>query len=337
MQSSPEFFALPVCDNAGCHREMENQRKNRTRRGRHALVSVSVFGLLAVAICLSQAPSAFGQIQSTISCPAGHGYWDILSVMMMDPGLASNNHMEGITNGLPSSYVYTMWDPSQTKLYYVKNPQGNPWDINLYDANYIYQWVTELDVWNGVNYWNDPTSCRKLNNGSQSTTSDFSMRWAARCAAPGGAESSFWNPPPPAQASNTNYLTYVGQVLQSQAQNLGYARLKLQKTDTMTITDNRANPPQSFSITTLPLQYTYSCSVSEQLNSCQFREVFDYGVDTGVNPVDNVKHSYGWVRWRYYTNLTLGDPDLPAIWVLSNTSTSDQLMPGQVNVNFQCF
>ena len=105
----------------------------------------------------------------------------------------------------------------------------------------------------------------------------------------------------------------------------------------MTITDNRANPPQSFSITTLPLQYTYSCSISGKADSCQFREVFDYGVDTGVNPVDNIKHSYGWVRWSYYVNSTLGNPDLPTAWVLSNTSTSDQLMAGQVNVNFQCF
>ena len=57
--------------------------------------------------------------------------------MMMDPGLAASYHMEGITNGLPSSYVYTIWDQSQSKVYYIKNPQGNPWDINLYDSNYI--------------------------------------------------------------------------------------------------------------------------------------------------------------------------------------------------------
>ena len=67
-----------------------------------------LFGLLAVTACLPLAPRAFGQIQSTISCPAGHGYWDVLSVMMMDPGLASSYHMEGITKGLPSSYIYTM-------------------------------------------------------------------------------------------------------------------------------------------------------------------------------------------------------------------------------------
>src|SRR5580698_11587172 len=184
---------------------------NETRIRRYALV----FGLLAVAACLGLSPSAFGQIQSTISCKSGHGYWDVLSVMMMDPGLASGYHMEGLTNNLPSSYVYTVWDQSEAKLYYVKNPQGNPWDINLYDSNYIYQWVTEIDDFNGINHWNDPTSCKKFNNGGQNSTSDFSMRWAARCAAPGGASSSFWNPPPPAQSNNTNYYTYVDKELQS--------------------------------------------------------------------------------------------------------------------------
>jgi hypothetical protein len=257
--------------------------------------------------------------------------------MMMDPGLASGYHMEGITNGLPSAYIYTIWDASSTKLYYVKNPQGNPWDINLYDSNYIYQWVTELDDWDGLNHWNDPTSCKKFNNGSEDSTADFSMRWAARCAAPGGNNSTFWNSPPPVQPNNTNYYTYLDQVLQPSAQNLEYSRLKVKDTGTMTITDNRANPPLSFSITTLPLQYTYSCSVSENLDSCQFREIFDYGLDTTVNPVDNIKHSYGWVRWKYYTNSTGGNPNVSAKWVLSNTSTTDQLMAGGVNLNFQCF
>jgi len=291
-------------------------------------------GLLLLVACFS---SAFGQIQSTIACAQGRGYWDVLSVMMMDPGLAAGYHMEGLTKGLPSSYIYTIWEENQSKVYYVKNPQGNPWDINLYDSNYVYQWVTELQTWNGKNHWNDPTSCKKFNNGSQNSTADFSMRWAARCAVPGGANSSFWNPPPTTQPNNTNYYTYVDEQLQSEPQNLGYSWLELKATGTIKITDNRAVPAKRFSITTMPLQYTYSCSVSGNINSCQSREVFDYGLDTNVNPVDNIKHSYGWVRWRYYVNSTGGNKNAPAIWVLSNTSTSDQLMPGQVNLNFQCF
>ena len=298
---------------------------------------VLVLGLLAVTACLPLAPGAFGQIQSTISCPAGHGYWDVLSVMMMDPGLASSYHMEGITKGLPSSYIYTVWDQSQAKLYYVKNPQGNPWDINIYDSSYIYQWVTELGSWKGVDHWNDPTSCKKFNNGSQKGGADFSMRWAARCASPGGENSSFWNSAPPAQANNTNYYTYVDQALQSPSQNLDYSLLELKPTRTMVITDHRAYPPRRFPITTLPLQYTYSCGVSGDVNSCKFREVFEYGLDTDVNPVDNIKHSYGWIRWRYYTNATGGNPKIAARWILANISTSNQLMPGQVSLVFQCF
>jgi hypothetical protein len=87
----------------------------------------------------------------------------------------------------------------------------------------------------------------------------------------------------------------------------------------------------------LPLQYTYSCSVSGNVNSCKFREVFDYGVDTTVNPVDNLKHSYGWVSWQYYTNSTFGNPEVAAKWVLANSSTSDHLMPGTAGIVFQCF
>ncbi len=293
--------------------------------------------VFALAAGLSLAPSGFGQIQSTTTCQSGRGLWDILSVMMMDPGLAANYHMEGVTNGLPSSYIYTMWDPSQSKVYYVKNPQGNPWDINLYDSNYIYQWVTELGTWNGVNHWNDASSCRKFNNGSENGGADLSMRWAARCAAPAGENGQFWNSPPAALPNNTNYVTYVDGTLQNRAQNLNYSRLKLVNTDTMNITDHRANPPREFSITILPLQYSYTCSVLGNARSCKSREVFDYGVDTEANPVDHVRHSYGWVRWRFYINSTKGNPDLPAVWVLQNTTTADQLMLGQVNINFRCF
>lgn len=283
----------------------------------------------------SQTPSNVkSDIQTTTSC--GQGSWDILSVMMMDSTLAANYHMEGLTNGAPSAYMYTIWAPDQSKVYYVKSPQGNPWDVNLYDSNYVYQWVTELQKWNNVNHWNDPKSCRKFNNGSNTASSNNSMRWASRCATPGGTGSSFWNSPS-AQPYNTNYYTYVDQMQQPAAQNLAYSQLALASTDTMSITDHRANPPKQFSVTIVPLQYTYSCTVSGNVNSCGSREVFDYGFDTTANPVDNVKHSYGWVRWQFYTNSTGGNPNAPANWTLVNQTVTDHLMQGTVNLDFQCF
>jgi hypothetical protein len=326
------FFQDFVC-NESDQREMRarSRRQNRIRR------FTTAFALIAFSACISLAPGAFAQIQSTTSCPAGHGYWDILSVMMMDPGLASAYHMEGITNGLPSSYVYTLWERGENKVYYTKNPQGNPWDINLYDSNFIYQWITELQEWDGVNHWNDPTSCRKFNNGSDTNLSDRSMRWAARCATPGSPNSSFWNPPPSTQPHNTNYYTYVGQKLEPPAQNLGYSLLQITSPESISIFDHRAVPPAEFSATTLPLVYTYSCGVSGNVNSCQSREIFEYAFDSDVNPVDKVKHSYGWVRWRLYSNSKAGNPKVAAVWVLKNTTTSNHLMSGQVEPNFQCF
>ncbi len=333
MAYSRDFCQHFSTDNFGGHREESNRVGHLARMGKY----VFIFGLLAVCAVPPLAPSAFGQAESTISCPAGRGYWDVLSVMMMDPGLASGYHMEGLTKGVPSAYIYTKWEPSESKVYYIKNPQGNPWDINLYDSNYIYQWVTELGTFKGVNHWNDPTSCKKFNNGSESNTGDRSMRWAARCAVPGGANSAFWNGPPSIQPHNTNYYTYVGQKQETPAQNLDYSLLELKAPGTIAIADHRAVPPKPFSITTLPLQYTYSCTVAGNVNSCKSREVFEYGVDTDVNPVDKIKHTYGWVRWRFYVNATGGKANVTPVWVLNNTSTSDQLMAGQISPNFQCF
>jgi hypothetical protein len=144
--------------------------------------------MLAAAISLPLASTSFSQIQSTTTCQSGRGLVDMLSVMMMDPGLAPNYHMEGITNGLPSAYIYTMWDPSQSKVYYVKNPQGNPWDVNLYDSNYIYQWVTELgDCERSESLERRQPVAGNSITAVRAATADLSMRWAARCAAPGGS------------------------------------------------------------------------------------------------------------------------------------------------------
>lgn len=112
----------------------------------------SVF-LTAISALILFSVGAVAQVQSTINCPSGQGYWDTLSVMMMDPKLAANNHMEGFNGNTPDAYIYTTWVSGQNKVYYVKNPQGNPWDINLYDyqpsipeQGFVYQWVTELDT-----------------------------------------------------------------------------------------------------------------------------------------------------------------------------------------------
>jgi hypothetical protein len=142
----------------------------------------------------------------------------------------------------------------------------------------------------------------------------------------------------PPQQYNTNYYIYLDKVIQNpNGSNVKNAQLALLPTNNnFTITDTRG--PKTFTITTLPLQYSYTCSVSGNINSCQFQEKFYYGLDTGVNPVDGLKHSYGWVSWEYYVNATGGNPNEPANWgTPQNTSTSNYLVTGTVQPNFQCF
>lgn len=305
------------------------------------LVVSTITAMLVGCLLLTQAASA--QIQSTISCPANQGYWDTLSVMMLDPGLAPNYHMEGYdSNNDPDAYIYTTWTPSENKVTYVKNPQGYPWDINLYDdqpslagLGYVYQWVTELN-------WSSDSQCKKFNNGSDSSTADDSFPWVARCAVPGGANSTFWNSPPPSQPYNSNYYTISDGTITNQ-QNLDYTLTDLLPTGTITLYDTRQSPTAQFSATAMPLQYNYTCYLQGNVNSCQSREVFVYAVDTNVNPVDNVKHSYGWVQWTLYNNTAYvlnQDPPPTANWVVSTTSPpslQNYLVKGQVPIQFDCF
>jgi hypothetical protein len=295
-------------------------------------------------------PNSFGQIQSTITCTSGN--WDVLSLMMMDPTLASSYHMEGdyASNGGPGSYMYTTWSQSENKVWYIKNPQGNPWDINLYDnqpsiasQGYVYQWVTELDNWptpTSTDYWGDPKSCKKFNNGFDNENnhdSDESFIWAPRCGVPDGANSSSWNPTPTQafQDYNSNYYVYIDQVMQSGSYNLDNALVELKGPGTIAIYWGGNNSTESWTANTISVQYTYTCS-QENVNYCTDREVFDYAYDANPNPQDQLKHSYGWVHWRHYKNSSA--PGDPANWgnpVAENTF--NHVVSGQTTANFQCF
>jgi hypothetical protein len=64
--------------------------------------------------------------------------YDMLAWMTMGPTLATDHHMSGTANP-----IYTSVQPD--RFYWTKTGQGYPWDIQLYDKNYIYLWVTELN------------------------------------------------------------------------------------------------------------------------------------------------------------------------------------------------
>lgn len=77
--------------------------------------------------------------------PVGKTYvattYDMLSWMTMSPTLSSDHHMAGTANPLFTS-------KTSSRMYWTKAMAGYPWDIQLYDKNYIYLWVTELDWMN---------------------------------------------------------------------------------------------------------------------------------------------------------------------------------------------
>jgi hypothetical protein len=146
--------------------------------------------------------NALAQIQSTITCPSNPpGQWDVLSVFVMDDSLNSAYHMEGQMLDGSSAYKFTTWKHTENKVDYVKTKAGHPWDIFLYDQQYIYHWITEAS--NGPGDWNNQYHYKKDNNGLGQPDSDYSFTWVARCAVPGS--SSFWITGDPAQ-KHTQHL-----------------------------------------------------------------------------------------------------------------------------------
>ena len=218
-----------------------------------------VFGSL-IGLLMLFASSAVAQIQYTITCPAGQ--WDVLSASVLDPELVGQHyHMQGSLNGTQTAYKFTTWIQNENKVYYVKNPQGYPWDVNLYDSNYIYQWITEVT-------WTDPYQYKKFNNGTGSPTADFSFRWAPRCGTPGS--SSMWNPPTPGVQNNSRFEIHPQNPTQQPSMSectlpykesyLGYTLLELKSVANFTIYDTRTSPATTVAAQDLPLQYTWGCS-----------------------------------------------------------------------------
>ena len=127
--------------------------------------------LLAVltACCLEALTGTnLAHAESTINCPSGT--YDMLDWMTLDSDLPVNSHMTGTANPL-----YT--DILSGKFYWTKGGAGGgagfPWDIQLYDNNFIYVWITEY-------WWNDPDSYK--------TFGTRNMPLTARCAKGGGPD-----------------------------------------------------------------------------------------------------------------------------------------------------
>jgi len=148
-----------------------NQCATRSRK-RTALSFTFLFTIAACSLTILAKPTP-ASAETTISCPPGT--YDMLDWMTMDSDLRSTYHMEGTRNP-----IYTVMESG--KFYWVKSGLGYPWDIQIYDNNYIYLSVTELS-------WTVPESYKKFTKN---------LKLVPRCAVAG-------NPGSTITVTNTNY------------------------------------------------------------------------------------------------------------------------------------
>jgi hypothetical protein len=108
-------------------------------------IRLSVLCLAAATVLLFAFTVRLAHAEQTINCRSGE--YDLLDWMSIDSDLCESHFMTG------SNPEYTLL--TSEKFYYTKGQAGYPWDINLFDNNYIYLWITEYN-------WNDPHTYKKF-------------------------------------------------------------------------------------------------------------------------------------------------------------------------------
>ena len=203
------------------------------------------FALLAVvAAWFGVLGHSLASAEATMSCPAGT--YDMLDWMTLDSNLRASYHMTGSANPL-----YTQIQPG--KFSWVKGGNGYPWDIQLYDNQYIYQWITEYS-------WNSPTTYKKFTNNTN-------MPFAPRCAK-GGFPGSTIKVPNTSYDIHTSCQSYTTHTLKMGINQLwGPYKISL-----------GGNLPGN--LPTLILSYRYNCDVS--YGNCGDKEEFYFAQRYGL-------------------------------------------------------
>jgi hypothetical protein len=184
--------------------------------------------------------------------------YDMLQWASLDHGLSSSYHFAGNANPL---YSNIQW--STDELFLVKGANGFPWDIDPYDNDFIYLWVTEYD-------WNDPTTYKGFVKP---------MPWMPRCIdIPhlGGTKISS------ILVADSDYNIYLAGCAKQPTQNLGHVVNEIWGPYQLTL--GGSLPANA---NTLELSYRYACDSS--YDSCTYKEVFDFQKGLGL------------VQWTYYT------------------------------------
>jgi len=182
--------------------------------------------------------------------------YDMLQWVSMDYALGSSYHFAGNANPLYSGIR------TSSELFLIKGRAGFPWDIDRYDADYIYLWTTEYE-------WNDPTTYKAFVKP---------MPWMPRCidipAQGGGKISSIL-------VADSDYNVYLTGCAQQPTQNLGYVANEVWGPYQLTFGGSLPG-----NANTLELSYRYTCD--SNYSNCTYKETFDF------------QKSLGLVQWTYY-------------------------------------
>jgi hypothetical protein len=216
--------------------------------------------------------------------------YDMLAWMTMDPTLASSHHMSGTANP-----VYT--NVASDRFFWTKTGQGYPWDIQLYDNNYIYLWVTELN-------WQNPSTYKVFHDP---VLGDYNLPLVPRFAQGGFPGSKVT-----VAASSSTYETH-SDCNTFITQKLGGVVNTVWGPYSETLGGDLPDNLQ-----TLVISYQYSCDSS--LQNCRNKEEF------------HVAKPYGLVKWQHQklqADGTYAPPD--------NVTYLNKVATGQVKPYTVCF
>ncbi len=244
--------------------------------------------LLALLVCLvgcgvnSTNPAA-PSLKPIANAASTTTSYDMLSWMTMRSDLGMDHHMAGTANPL---YTTVKWD----RFFWTKMAGGYPWDIQLFDKNYIYLWVTELD-------WQNPRTFKAFKS---SKAGKFNLPLVPRYAKGGYPGSSI-------KISDSTYeihsdcKTFV-------TKNLGHVINEVWGPYKESLGGQLPADLQ-----TLVISYRYSCDAN--YSSCKNKEEF------------HVAKPYGLVKWQHQALAADGTYDPPDNVTYFNKMASGQTTP----------
>jgi hypothetical protein len=271
-----------VSDGPHAVRGVTKLRPNRVSSGvKHSLV------LLALLVALTGCGASSNNSAAPTAPPSGNSggaaTYDMLAWMTMQPAMATTQHMAGTANPLYTSVT-------GSRFYWTKTAGGYPWDIQLYDKNYIYLWVTELD-------WQNPNSFKEFNSPKMGK---FNLPFAPRFAK-GGYPGSTVKSNDSTYEIHSDCHTFV-------TKNLGHVINEVWGPYKETLGGQLPS-----NLKTLIVNYKYSCDVN--YSNCRDKEEF------------HLAQPYGLVKWQHQKLGANGTYDPPDNVTVFNRVVTGQVTP----------